>query len=61
VPADIEVETLVTNGPRNTADVDWIGFENSDRHLVLGKEVGRGQSSRASADNYYLGFHVSPS
>ena len=57
VAADIEVKTLVGRRSGDAADVDRVGLEHSDGHVVLGKKIRRRQSSRSRTYDRYIRFH----
>src|SRR6266404_1206493 len=58
VPADIEMETVVSNGSRNATDINRIGFENDDIHVFLRKKIPRRQTRWACSDNGDSCFHL---
>ena len=56
--ADVEMKTFVGGGAGNAADINRIGFEHGDIDIVLGKQIGGGQSRRSRSDDSYICFHV---
>ena len=57
MPAHVEMEALVIFRARKAADLISL-FENQRPMIELGQLIGRGQPSRAGADDNYLLFEV---
>ena len=49
--ADVEVVALVLGRAGDAADVRGIGFEDGDRHVLLGEEIAGGEAGGAGADD----------
>ena len=41
MPADVEQEALVRDGPREAADILRVGLDDRDRNPLLCQQVGR--------------------
>ena len=57
--ADVEMKPLVSRGARNAAYVNRIRFQDRDVDVVLGEQIGRGETRRSGSDDCYIGFHYS--
>ena len=55
--ADIEMEALVSDGARDSSNVNGISFQDRDAHLIFRQKVGGGKARRSGSDNSYACFH----
>jgi hypothetical protein len=57
VAADVEVKTFISSSTGNSADVNRIGFENSDADLVFRQNISGRKTSWSGTDDGYVCFH----
>ena len=58
MPADIEVESFIGGGARNSPDINRVGLEHDNIDIVLRKQVGGCQSGRSCSDYRDSCFHL---
>ena len=58
VPANVEVETFIGNGARDSAHVGRVGFQHDHLHFVFGEQIGGGQAGRSGPNDRDSRFHI---